>query len=273
MRASHLAGYLFMCMFGCGVIACADSGQSPSSIDAPPPLGTPSAPPSTPPPNTGIVCAQQGTLNGTTVLDFSTLGQVPGRVAVNDTELSVAVLVTTDTARTKGFVIAQRNNTGVFSSANGSAGRFERPPATGVFAMDTDTSFGFAIDFVDGITPNPDGSLRIHPTQVALLDPVAGGSVRIDTWTPAATPGGASTISATISNARFRGYNILPNGNRDPAGNGCDILVQNLQFKNLSVKWQAAPFPANITALSPRDFAPWTRDLAAALRAEITLDP
>jgi hypothetical protein len=271
MRASRLAVCLLMCLFGSGVVACSGSDQRAIPIDAPPPPpDTPSnPPPPNPPPDAGVTCAQRGTLNATTALDFST-AQVPGRVPANGTELMVAVVVTTNPARTMGFVIAQRNNTGVFASATGKAGRFEKPPATGLYAMDTDGSFGFAIDFVDGITVNADGSVSIRPTQIALLDPIAGGSVRIDSWTPAATPGGTSTIGATVSNAKFKGFNVLANGSQDPVGNGCDILVQNLQFKNLSVKWQTAPFPENVTARLPLppDFAPWTLDGAAVLQAE-----
>jgi hypothetical protein len=272
MRASRLAVCLLMCLFGSGAIACSGSNQSAIPIDAPPP---PPDTPANPPPDAGGTCAQRGTLNATTALDFSTAGQVQGGVPANGTELTVAVVVTTNTARTMGLIIGQRNNTGVFATATGKAGRFEKPPATGLYAMDTDASFGFGIDFVDGLTVNPDGTVSIQPTEIALLDPVAGGSVRIDTWTPAATPGGTSTIGATFSNARFKGFNILANGSRDPTGNGCDILVQNLQFKNLSVKWQTAPFPANVTARlpPPPDFAPRTLDGAAVLRAEIALDP
>jgi hypothetical protein len=206
-------------------------------------------------------------------LDFSSVGQVQGGVPASGTELTIAVVVTTNAARTMGFLIGQRNNAGVF--ATGNAGRFEKPPATGLYAMDTDASFGFGIDFVDGINVNPDSTVSIHPTQVALLDPVAGGSVRIDTWTPAATPGGTSTIAATFSNAKFKGFNILANGSRDVAGNGCDIVVQNFQFKNLSVRWQTAPFPANVTARlsAPPDFAQQTLDGAAVLQTEIALEP
>src|SRR5581483_640085 len=158
-------------------------------------------------------------------------------------------------------------------------------PATGLYALDTAMSSGFLIEFFDGFGKNPDGSTSFLPTQVALLDPFAGGSVRIDTWTPAAVPGGTSRIGATFSNARFRGFNLLANGDLDLAGNGCDILLQNLQFKNLSVKWQTAPFPANITASPPlsfdvapripplsRDVAPWILDSAAVFRQEIAFE-
>jgi hypothetical protein len=108
--------------------------------------------------------------------------------------------------------------------------------------MDPDMSLGFGMDFVDGVTHNGNGTASASPRQVALLDMTAGGTVRIDSFAPAATPGGTSTIGATITNAKFKGFNIS-NGTIAQAGNGCDITVQNLQFTGLSVKWQAAAFP------------------------------
>lgn len=270
MRASRLVVGLVMCWFGSSAIGCSGSSHKVFPVDA-----APDTPPPPPPADAAVTCVQRGTLNATMALDFSNAGQVSGAVPANGTELTVGVVVTTNAARTIGFLIGQRNKSGVYATTSGRAGRFEKPPSTGVYAMDPDPSFGFVIDFVDGITVNPNGSVSIHPTQVALLDPVVGGVVRIDTWTTAATPGGTSTIGATVSNASFKGFNILPNGNRDTAGNGCDIVVQNFQFKNLSVKWQAAAFPAVVAAPSPPqpDLAPWTLDTAAVIPAEIALEP
>jgi len=276
LRASRLGFCSLICSFGSAVLACSSGDPTILPIDAPLP-DTPSSPPpdtpSNPRPDAGGTCAQRGTLNVTTALDFSTLGQVRAVVPAGDTRLTVVVIVPTDAARTMGFLIVQRNNTGVF--ATGAAGRFEDPPSLGFYAMDSDASIGFGIDFVDGIAVNADGSVSIHPTQVALLDPSAGGLVRIDDWTPAATPGGTSTIGATFSNARFKGFNILSNGSPDPAGNGCDIHVQNLQFRDLSVAWPIATFPANVTARlpPPPGFGPRTLDAAAVLPSEIALDP
>jgi hypothetical protein len=259
---------LLICSFGSGVIACSGSDQSTTPLDAPPP---PPDTPSKPPPDAGVTCSQQGTLNVTAPLDFKGL-MTPGRVPNGRTQLAVSVVVTFTNAPATGFVIFQSNNLGVF--ATGKAGRFEQPPATGTYAMDTDASAGFGIDFVDGITHNADGTLSIQPKQVAVLDSTLGGTVRIDTWAPAAKVGGTSTIGATVSNARFKGFNALPNGSLGSA-NGCDIMVQNFQFKNLIAQWQATPFPARPTAplRSPAGFDAAALDGAAELQAEIVLDP
>jgi hypothetical protein len=129
----------------------------------------------------------------------------------------------------------------VFSTATGKAGRFEKPPTPGSYPMDSDTSFGFGMIFVDGVTHNPtNGTASANPTQIALLDTTAGGTVRIDTFMPGAMPGMTSTIGATITNAKFKGFNIV---NGAMVGNGCDITLQNLQFTGLAVTWQTLAFP------------------------------
>ena len=243
MRASRLVISLVIPLLGAGVLGC--GGSSPSTPDAPPPVDA-------------FACSQSGTQNFTAPLDFSKGGgQAPGAVPMNGNQLEVRVIVINGNQPDRGFFILQANNGGVFTSAAGKAGRFEQPPTPGSYPMDTDASFGFVIDFVDGITNNGDGTASAHPNQVALLD-TAGGTVRIDTFTPAAVPGGTSTIGATITNAKFKGFNLV-NGAPDPAGNGCDLTVPNLQFTGLSVKWQAAAFPPIVAP------PPAQPDLAARL--------
>jgi hypothetical protein len=224
MRASHLVLSLAISLPGAGVLGCGGGSAGP---DAPPPVDA-------------FMCAQTGTLNSTMVLDFSQ-GQAQGAAPMAGAQLQVLVIVTTSSQRDRGFIIVQSNNAGVFSSAAGKAGRFEKPPTPGSYPMDADTSFGFAIDFVDGVTQNSNGTASINPRQVALLD-TAGGTVRIDSFTPGAMPGMTSTLGATITNAKFKGFNIS-NGVLDQAGNGCDVTVQNFAFTGLSVKWQTAAFP------------------------------
>lgn len=239
MRASHLVISLVVSLPGAGVLGC---GGGPSKPDA------------------AVVCSQSGALNFTTPLDFSQGGQAQGEVPTMGNQLQVAIIVTSDDAMDRGFFILQANNSGVFSGAAGKAGRFEKPPTPGSYPMDPDASLGFAIDFVDGVTHNGDGTASANPRQVALLD-TAGGTVRIDSFTPAATPGGTSTIGATITNAKFKGFNLV--NNVLDQGNGCDITLQNLQFTGLSVQWQAAPFPPAVAPppAQPERAARW--DLAA----------
>ena len=197
MRVSRLAVCLLMCLFGSGVIACSGSDQRTIPIDAPPP---PPDTPSNPPPDAGVTCAQQGTLNATTALDFSTAGQVQGGVPANGTELTVAVIVTTNAARTMGFIIGQRNNTGVFATATGKAGRLEKPPATGLYAMDTDASFGFGIDFVDGITVNPDS------TTTSTAESSAATTRAPTTRTAPSSPATGRAAGARTSVCRFSAF-------------------------------------------------------------------
>jgi hypothetical protein len=226
MRAFHLV----LSLLGAGVLGC---GGSSAQVDAPPPIDA-------------FACAQRGTVNATDPLDFSTGGQAQGTVPQGGTQLSVSALVFNNAAPTTGLLILQVNNGGVFSAAAGKAGRFEQPPALGTYPMDTDlnaVTLGFGIDFVNGINRG-NGTTTINPTQIALLDATAGGTVRIDSWNPAATPGGTTTIAATFTNAKFKGYNVVSGTTIDPAGNGCDVTIQNLQFTGLTVKWQAAAFPA-----------------------------
>jgi hypothetical protein len=224
MRASHL---IIISLLGAGVLGC--GGGSPSRPDAPPPVDA-------------FACSQSGTLNIAAALDFSG-GQAQGAVPTTGTQLQVSIIVTSSSQPDRGFFIIQANNGGLFSSATGKAGRFEQPPTPGSYPMDSDASLGFGMDFVDGVTHNGNGTASANPRQVALLDMTAGGTVRIDSFTPAAMPGMTTTIGATITNAKFKGFNVLSTGALDTAGNGCDITVQNLAFTGLSVKWQAAAFP------------------------------
>jgi hypothetical protein len=239
MRASHLV----LSLLGAGVLGC--GGSSAAQIDAPPPIDA-------------FACAQSGTVNLAAPLDFSGGGQAQGTVPAGRTQLSVSALIFNNAAPSTGLLILQVNNGGVFSAATGKAGRFEQPPAPGTYPLDTDldvVTLGFGIDFVNGITRGAGGT-TINPTQVALLDATAGGTVRIDSWTPAATPGGTSTIGATFTNAKFKGYNVISGSTIDTTGNGCDVMIQNLQFTGLSVKWQAAAFPAAQPSGPPASLAP-----------------
>lgn len=260
MRASHLV----LSLLGTGVLGCGGNSQ-PVLLDAPPaPL--PDA----------FACAQRGTLNATSVLDFSTGGgHATGAVRPGGTALTVAAVVTNGplptTGTGSGLVIIQVNNAGVFGAAATAAGPFEKPPAPGTYPMDTDMNLGFGIDFVDGISANPGGGVNINATQVAVLDSTAGGTVKIDSWTPLATPGGTTTIGATFTNAKFKGFNA---GDQTP--NGCDITLTNFAFKNLSVQWQATPFPTSFAppAPAPRNFGPQTLDGAAVLQVDhLQIDP
>jgi hypothetical protein len=225
MRASRLVLSLVTSLLGASALGCGGGSAKP---DAPPPVDA-------------FACSQMGTLNLATPLDFSQ-GQAQGAVPMTGgTQLQVTIIVTSSSQPDRGFFLLQVNNGGLFSGAAGKAGRFEKPPTPGSYPMDPDASLGFGIDFVDGVVHNSNGTASARPKQVALLD-TAGGTVRIDSFTPAATPDGTSTLGATITNAKFKGFNIV-NGAADPAGNGCDITVQNLAFSGLSVKWQAAAFP------------------------------
>jgi hypothetical protein len=244
MRVSRL----ILALLAAGVLGCGSSSK-PTLLDA-----------AAPPPDTAFACAQSGTLTAATPLDFARSGgQAPGVVPAMGTQLTVSVIVTTTGASDRGFFMVQVNNGGLYSGAAGKAGRFEQPPTPGTYPMDPDMSVGFGIDFVNGITASGN-TASANPTQVALLDPAAGGTVKIDSFTPAAAPGGTSVIAATISNAKFKGFNVLANGAPDTVGNGCDITVQNLQFTGLSVKWQTAAFPAAVE--TPAAVAPLAPSLA-----------
>jgi hypothetical protein len=234
MRAFSL--FLGFGSVSAGLMACGGGGSK--LIDA----SVPDSPPD------AFVCAQRGTLNIPTPLDFSIGGQVQGAVPTSGPQqLTVQVIVTFNGAPTTGFLIRQRNNTGVFAAGTGKAGRFETPPALGTYAMDTSANFGFGIEFVNGITVT--GSTgTVMATQVQLLDGTAGGTVKIDTWTPAANPGGTTTIGATFTNATFKGFNVNADGSLDLAGNGCDVTLQNVQFTGMSVKWQAGVFPTSVVS-------------------------
>jgi hypothetical protein len=266
MRASCLIA----CLLGSGAVACGGGGSStPTLLDAATAMDA-----------AATVCSQQGTVNGTMPINFATGGgQAQGTVPTGATELTVTAVVTT--SATTGILIGQVNNSGVFGAGATAAGRFEKPPAPGTYPMDPDMNVGFAIDFVDGVTTNANGSVSLNPKQVAILDTTAGGTVKIDSWTPAAAPNGTSTIAATFTNAKFKGFNVAASGDLEPTGNGCDITLQNLQFTGLSVKWQAAAFPANLTGVSadaaprsaPPSFAPRTLDGAATARTELSLAP
>jgi hypothetical protein len=255
MRASHLIAALPV--LAAGVLGCGGgSSNKPPPVDA-------------------FACAQSGTLNSPTPLDFSQgTGQAPGAVPMGGTQLTVSVIITTTAAGDRGFFMDQVNGGGVFTTAAGKAGRFETPPAPGTYPLDTDNDFGFTIDFVDGVT-RTGSTASARPTQVALLDPTAGGTLRIDSFTPAAVPGGTSTIAATITNAKFKGFNVIANGMLDQAGNGCDITLQNFQFTGLSVKWQAAAFPTAIAPpAAPRAarVAPWVVDGATVMSADFGIE-
>jgi hypothetical protein len=261
MRASHLVLSPILSLLGAGVLGCGGGSAKPDApIDA-------------------FACAQSGTLNVATALDFSQGGQANGAVSATGTQqLTVSVIVTSRSQPDRGFFILQVNNGGVYSTATGKAGRFETPPTPGSYPMDPDMNLGFGMDFVDGVIQAGNGTASApHPTQIALLD-TAGGTVRIDSFTPAAMPGMTSTIGATITNAKFKGYNMLPTG-IDPAGNGCDITVQNLAFTGLSVKWQAtafppiAPPPAQPDLAARPDLAVRPIDGATAVSADFQLVP
>jgi hypothetical protein len=250
----------FLGLWVCGLAACGGGSSKPMLIDAAVP-------------DTAVVCSQKGSV-GLNPLDFSKgAGQAQGAVPPNGgTELTVSVVVTlgptpTTTTPSFGLLITQVNNAGVFGTAE--AGRFEKPPVPGTYPMDTDMAAGFRIDFVDGVTLNPTGGVNINPMQVALLDSTAGGTVKIDSWTPAATPSGTSTIGATFTNAKFKGFNVLSNGNLDQ-GNGCDVMLTSFQFTNLSVKWQPGAFPTSFAppVPAPPSFGPRTLDGAALIQAD-----
>lgn len=265
MRASHLVLSPILSLLGAGALGCGGGSAKP---DAPPPIDA-------------FVCSQSGTINAPQALDFSQ-GQAQGAVPTTGTttQLAVTLIVTSTSQPDRGFFILQVNNGGVYSTATGKAGRFEKPPAPGSYPMDSDASFGFAIDFVDGVIHNPTNGTASapHPSQVALLDMTAGGTVRIDTFTPGAMPGMTSTIGATITNAKFKGFNIT-NGVLDQAGNGCDITIQNLAFTGLSVKWQTAAFPpiepppAQPDRAARPDLAALPIDGAAAVSADFQIAP
>jgi hypothetical protein len=237
-----------------GLAACGGGGGA-KLLDA-----APDSPPD------AFVCAQKGTLTGNQVLDFATgggqaEGAAPMVTTANPTpQLTVEAVVTTTTARDRGFLIVQVNNGGMYSPDVGKAQRFENPPVVGSYPMDTDNDVGFVIDFVNGISSNADSTVNIDATQVQLLDdsPGAGGTVHLDSWDTLATPGGFTLIGATITNAKFKGYNVLPGttGQVDPAGNGCDITLTTLTFTNLKVHWQTTPFPQNVAAAPPRPPGP-----------------
>jgi hypothetical protein len=249
----HASG-LFLGMLLAGLVACGGGGGT-KLIDAAPP-----------PPPDAFACAQKGTLTGTAVLDFAmgggqAEGAAPAATTANPTpQLTVEAVVTTNTAGDLGLLIVQVNNGGVYSPDPGKAGRFETPPAPGTYPMDTDDKVGLVIDFVNGISHNTNGTVNINATQVQLLDDSAGagGTVRIDSWDAPATPGGFTLIGATITNAKFKGFNVLPgtSGQIDQAGNGCDITLTTLTFTNLKVHWQTTPFPINVAAAPPRPPGP-----------------
>lgn len=253
MRATHPV----LALLAAGVLGCGGGSSKPPPADA-------------------VACAQSGTLNATAPVNFSG-GQAPGVVPPMGTQLTVSAIVTTTAQADRGFFMAQVNNGGVYTTAAGKAGRFETPPAPGTYPLDSDnnsSNFGFTIDFVDGVTQSGN-TASARPTQVALLDPTAGGTLRIDSFAPAAVPGGTSVIAATITNAKFQGFNVLASGALDRAGNGCDITLQNFQFTGLSVKWQTAAFPAAVApaAVAPAAaIAPWVVDGAAALSADFRLE-
>lgn len=238
-----------------GLAACGGGGGGAKLLDA-----APDSPPD------AFVCAQKGTLTGNQVLDFAmgggqAEGAAPMMTTANPTpQLTVEAVVTTTTARDRGFLIVQVNNAGMYSPDPGKAGRFENPPVVGTYPLDTDDNVGFVIDFVNGISSNPDSTVNIDATQVQLLDdsPGAGGTVHLDSWDAQAAPGGFTLIGATITNAKFKGFNVLPGttGQVDPAGNGCDIMLTTLTFKNLKVHWQTTPFPQNVAAAPPRPPGP-----------------
>lgn len=252
MRASRLVISLVLSLLGAGVLGCGGGSARP---DAAPPVDA-------------FACSQMGTLNIATPLDFSQ-GQAQGAVPASGAtqQLEVSIIVTSQSQPDRGFFILQVNNGGLFSGTAGKAGRFEKPPTPGSYPMDPDASLGFGMDFVDGVVHNGNGTASATPKQVALLD-TAGGTVRIDSFTPAATPGGTSTLGATITNAKFKGFNIV-NRVLDPAGNGCDITVQNLAFTGLSVQWQAAPFP---TIVAPPQAERAARPDAAARQIDGAAD-
>ena len=250
----------FWGLFSVGLIACGGGSSSSTTTDA--------AKISDAPANSGVVCSQQGPINTTTALDFSG-GQAQGAAPTGGGPLEIDVVITTNMAGTVGLLMVQANTGGVYSAAAGKAGRFEKPPAVGTYPLDAEDTFGFGIDFVDGITSNADGTVNINPKQVQILDATAKGTVTIDAWSAAAVPNGTSTISATIANAKFIGHDVLADGSLSQTGNGCDITIQTLQFKNLSVKWQAAAFPAvTASAVAPRAHAARTLDGAAVFSLE-----
>jgi len=109
-----------------------------------------------------------------------------------------------------------------------------------------------------------------NPTRTSALFPreqKPKSPCRHSAMTPmiAAAPGMTSTLGATITNAKFKGFNVT-NGAVDPAGNGCDVTVQNLAFTGLSVKWQTAAFPP--IAPPPAQAEPAARPVLAAPTTE-----
>lgn len=261
MRFARILGFVGA---SAGIFACGGSSNG-SSADSGSDAGTPDSAAVL---DAATVCAQSGTLNPTAPLDFTTT-KLTGTAPTGD-QLTVVVVVTFSSAPTTGFVIIQRNTAGVFAAATGAAGRFETPPVLGSYPMDTDDQLGFGIDFVDGITTNTDGTVTIKPTQVQVLDPTAGGTVKLDRWTAKATPGGTTTIGATITNATFRGFNTDTSGNI-VAANGCDVTIQNLQFTNMTVTWQTAAFPA-VAAAGPAPLAALRRSFDGVPAIQMTRD-
>jgi hypothetical protein len=250
MRASRLV----LSLLGPGVLGCGSSDSSPP-VDA-------------------FRCAQQGVVNVTEPLAFPQGSPARSHLSPDGTRLLVARVVVSNANPTTGFQILQINNAGVFSGALGKAGRFELPPLPGVYPLDTEADFGFGVQFLDGIGPT-----TISPTQVALLDPSAGGTVHIDSWAPAAMPGGTTTIGATITNAKFKGYNVNGMGTVDSVGNGCDITLRNFQFTGLTVSWQTAPFPTAAppsgppaSLAAPLLLAAQALDGAAAVSADLRIE-
>ena len=263
MRASPS----ILALLAAGLGACGGGGK-PVLIDAPPP-----------PPIDAFACSQKGMVGSATALDFSkgggaATGAVP---AMGTQELTVSAIITNSAAPTNGLIIIQINNAGVYGAGATAAGRFEKPPTPGTYPMDPDQTLGFGIDFVDGVTSNGDGTASVRAKQVAVLDTSAGagGTVKIDSFTPLAVPGGTTTIAATITNAKFKGFNVLADGSLDQAGNGCDMTITNLQFINLSVKWQATPFPVSFAPPQPTppDFGPKTIAGAAVVSADLSIAP
>ena len=249
MRASHL----FVGFVTLGVFACGGSNGPHIIIDA----NVPDSPPD------AFVCSQKGTLNGTSALDFgtnTTANPIPGAVPSGGTELTVEAIVTFQDAPTDGFIIFLLDRKGVFATTAGEAGLFETPPAVGSYAIDNDSNFGFGIDFVDNVVDNGDGTVSIDPHQVQVLGAETPGMVKIDSWMTAAVPNGTSVVGATFTNGTYDGFNVLADGSLDQAGNGCTIVLQNLQFTNMHIKWQTGAFPTSFapTLKHERYFGPRT---------------
>jgi len=72
---------------------------------------------------------------------------------------------------------------------------------------------------------------------------------------------------------------VVTGNTLDPAGNGCDITIQKIQFIGLTVSWQTTAFPTAAPAGQPANLAParpsfqtQTIEDAAAVSADFRIE-